>query len=67
IGTAEPVLGYLIAPLVGIGFNGYLWFNLELTALVIGFVWVAIGIAYLFYITKWVKVKPPEFEFEEQG
>lgn len=67
IGTAKSALGYLIAPLVGIGFNGYLWFNLELTALVIGFVWVAFGIAYLFYITKWVKVKPPEFEFEEQG
>ncbi|MDF2683485.1 MAG: Putrescine importer PuuP [Brevibacillus sp.] len=67
LGTAKSTFSYLIAPLVGIGFNGYLWYNLELTALVIGFVWVGIGIAYLFYITKWVKVKPPEFEFEGQS
>lgn len=67
LGNAKSPLSYLIAPLVGIGFNGYLWYNLELTALVIGFVWVGIGIAYLFYITKWVKVKPPEFEFDSQS
>ncbi|MGO0061132.1 APC family permease [Brevibacillus fluminis] len=63
--TVKSILANVLSPLLGISFNAYLWYNLEVGALIIGLIWVAIGLAYLIYVTKWAKVTLPDFEFEE--
>lgn len=63
--TLKGFLNYVVSPLIGTLFVGVLWVNLELTSLILGLSWAAIGFCYLLYLTKFFSVKPPEFHFEE--
>ncbi|MET3288410.1 APC family permease [Brevibacillus fluminis] len=62
---AKAMFRYLISPLIGASFVGYLWYNLDLHSITLGLVWAAIGILYLVITTKGFKAKPPTIDFEE--
>lgn len=52
----------IIISSIGFVFNFYLWLNLEPSAKMLGIVWTGIGFAYILYLTKFFKIKPPELE-----
>lgn len=54
-------MNYLILPFFGMLFIGYLWYNLEDTALKIGLVWGALGLIYLAIVTKGFRKYPKAF------
>lgn len=56
---------YCILPLCGVGFNIWIWTNLNKNALIMGSIWVAAGFIYLIYLTKFFTKKPPQMHFEE--
>lgn len=56
---------YLLLPLIGVGFNIWLWSNLDGNSLLLGGLWVTAGLVYLLILTKGLKKKPPQFHFEE--
>lgn len=60
-----PLLSLLV-PALGAAFDGWLLFNLDVTAITLGLGWLAIGIAYLLYLTKFFRRQPPEMEFSEE-
>ncbi|MFB5192448.1 APC family permease [Alicyclobacillus fastidiosus] len=62
--TVQGVLMYLLVPLVGVGFNVWLWSNLDKNALRLGLGWAIFGFIYLMFVTKMFKVRPPELDFD---
>ncbi|PTY80777.1 Putrescine importer PuuP [Heyndrickxia sporothermodurans] len=59
-------LGYLIAPLIGLGFILYLWSSLNIIAITLGISWVIVGVIYLTISTGFFKKEPPKIDFQEQ-
>ncbi|MFD6211326.1 APC family permease [Peribacillus sp. NPDC060253] len=57
---------YLFLPLIGAAFTMWLWSYLEIGALILGGIWVACGLAYLLYMTKFFRKPLPEFHFDEE-
>jgi amino acid transporter len=49
-----------IAPAIGAGVDLWLLTSLDTRALMVGLGWLAIGIAYLTYLTRFFRVPPPE-------
>jgi putrescine importer len=64
--TVNGFINYLIFPLIGAGTLAVLWINLELSSLVLGLVWAAIGLCYLLYLTKMSRSRPPQLEYDEK-
>jgi hypothetical protein len=58
------IIRYLIAPLLGAAFTFAIWINLDFTSKALGFGWIAIGIVYLAYTTKFFKQLPVEMKLE---
>lgn len=56
------IIRYLILPLCGAVFTFTLWIYLAGASIIMGFIWLAIGLAYLMYTTKFFKQLPPEME-----
>ncbi|MFJ7754141.1 APC family permease [Peribacillus muralis] len=55
----------ILFPVIGGASVLILWLNLEMSSLILGTIWAAMGIAYLLYRTKWFTESPPLFRFEE--
>lgn len=55
--SPKETLFYLIFPLVGAGFIGWLLTLLDKFTLSVGVIWVAVGFLYLFVKTEWAKSK----------
>lgn len=53
---------YLLLPGIGFGIIFYVWLNLQANAKLVGFAWLAVGLAYAAYKTKFFKEKPPAFQ-----
>lgn len=70
--SPKETMFYLIFPLVGAGFIGWLLTLLDKFTLSVGVIWVAGGFVYLFVKTKWAKnklkrvVAPPVRSFEKK-
>lgn len=60
-----PLLGYLVVPVLGVAADLYLLVNLDGHALTLGAIWLALGLAYLVYLTKGFRMQPPEMHFAE--
>ncbi|WP_160719214.1 APC family permease [Bacillus sp. USDA818B3_A] len=56
---------YLIFPLIGAAFIGWLLTLLDKTTLTIGMIWVAVGFAYLIVKTKWEGARNKRFAIPE--
>lgn len=63
--TKKGFFDYVIMPLLGAGSVGILWINLEISSLMMGIGWFAIGFGYLLYITKAFRAAPPQFKEED--
>lgn len=59
--TLKDHLQYLVLPLCGAGTVAILWLNLELTSLILGIIWAAIGGIYLFLRTTFWRVSLPTY------
>ncbi|WP_218952113.1 APC family permease [Amycolatopsis anabasis] len=62
-----PVLSTVVCPAIGALVNVWLLANLDGAALVLGLVWLALGVAYLAWLTRFFRVPPPELTFAEPG
>ncbi len=65
LNTPRGILTGLIAPLIGAGVDVWLLTNLDSTAIILGVSWLALGILYLLYLTKGLRVSPPEMDLTE--
>ena len=59
--TVNSIISSIVLPLIGLGFNLYLWFELDLASKIVGFIWAAIGVIYLLHVTKFFRVQPSQF------
>lgn len=57
---AKGVILYLIFPIVGALLCIYLLIHLDKVAIILGCIWVVLGIIYLLWLTKGLKQDPPE-------
>lgn len=58
------VLKYVVAPLVGLFVTGAIFINLGVAAHTIGFSWLAVGVVYLIYVTRFFRKPVPQLELE---
>ncbi|WP_216897745.1 APC family permease [Nocardia alni] len=65
LNTARGILTGLIAPLIGAGVDVWLLTNLDNTAIILGVSWLVLGILYLLYLTRGLRVSPPEMDLTE--
>jgi putrescine importer len=66
-GEARPnVVTHVVLPAIGAIVDIYLLFNLEGIAKLLGLIWLACGVAYLTYLTRFFRRPPPEMETAEQ-
>ena len=57
--SAKDTLLYLIFPLIGVAFIGWLLTLLDKYTLKVGITWIIIGFVYLFIRKKWLQAKTP--------
>ena len=59
------LLRYGVMPSVGFLLTIWLWSSLSLNTFQVGLTWVAVGFAYLLYLTRLFKVEVPDLELKE--
>ncbi|KIV56904.1 hypothetical protein AM501_09365 [Aneurinibacillus migulanus] len=59
------MLLYVLLPLAGTSFTIWLWTSLDKKSIILGSIWVGLGIVYLLFLTKGFTQKPPNFNFNE--
>ncbi|GHJ35538.1 APC family permease [Streptomyces sp. TS71-3] len=64
-GGSPRVLSFVIAPAIGTVVDLWLLIHLDTKAQTLGLIWLALGIAYLAYLTKGFRAPPPQMEFTE--
>lgn len=62
--TGKDLIMYLLFPIIGALCNLGLFVSLDKNALILGTIWVTIGLIYLVFLTKFFTRKPPEIELE---
>ncbi|PPF36992.1 MULTISPECIES: APC family permease [unclassified Pseudoclavibacter] len=62
---AAAVLRFGVLPTLGFLLTAWLWLSLSGLALVVGLIWVALGVVWLAVITHGFRRRPPEVEFDE--
>ena len=63
---AKNVLRNIVLPVVGAAVDVWLLTNLDVVAIRLGLIWLAIGICYLVYLTRGFRRPPPEMDFAEE-
>lgn len=58
------IVRYLVAPICGAAFTFAIWINLDFTSMALGFSWIAIGVIYLAYTTKFFTKLPVEMKLD---
>lgn len=56
---------YVVLPLIGFGLTVWLWTSLPGTALVVGLIWVALGVLYMAGLTRGFRKQPPTLDMKE--
>jgi len=59
-GRSLSAVTHVVFPLIGAIVCGYLLFQLDSTAIMLGLVWLGIGLVVLAVVTKFFRVAPPE-------
>jgi putrescine importer len=62
----QNVVTHVVFPAIGAIVDIYLLFSLDGTAKLLGLIWLACGILYLTYLTRFFRRPPPEIEFVEE-
>ncbi|MEB4616115.1 APC family permease, partial [Leucobacter sp. M11] len=63
--TPGEALRFLVLPGIGLGLTVWLWTSLSATALTIGLIWLAIGLAWLAWITRGFRRAAPMLDLTE--
>lgn len=63
--SAKVLFTCLLLPAIGVCLTIWLWTSLDAKALKIGMTWLAIGLAYLIFMTRGFRRKPPTISDEE--
>lgn len=58
--SGAAIIKYMILPIIAAAVCVYLWFSLTVTAKIVGFSWLALGVIFLAIKTKGFKELPPE-------
>jgi amino acid transporter len=58
-------LSWVVQPLVGLAVVVWLLIHLDVKALTLGAIWLAVGFLLLLYLTRAFRVPPPEMHFDE--
>lgn len=58
-------LGWVVAPLIGLAFVGWLLTNLDSHAITLGAIWLAVGLCWLAYLTNGFRTPPPELDLDD--
>lgn len=58
-------LTWVVAPLIGLGFVGWLITHLDSNALTLGFIWLAVGFCWLLFLTRGFRVPPPAVDLDD--
>ncbi|MGQ3383059.1 APC family permease [Glutamicibacter sp. TV12E] len=62
---AAAAFNYLVLPLIGLVLTIWLWTSLSALSLVIGIIWIVIGLAYLAYVTGGFRRSAPMLDLAE--
>jgi putrescine importer len=62
----QNVVTHIVFPAIGAIVDVYLLFSLDATAKLLGLIWLACGILYLTYLTRFFRRPPPEIEFVQE-
>ena len=62
---AGAIVRYGVLPGLGFVMTGWLWFSLSGLALIVGLVWIGVGVLYLAVLTRGFRRRPPEVGFDE--
>ncbi|MEU1619290.1 APC family permease [Streptomyces sp. NPDC005722] len=65
-GEPAGVLAWAVVPAVGALIDLWLLLHLDGKALTLGVIWLALGVAYLAYLTRGFRTPPPELTFDER-
>lgn len=60
--SIKDILTYVVLPMIGLLIIGFVWIGLAPEAKTLGFIWLAIGVAYLAVITRGFKKIPPALQ-----
>lgn len=63
--TASMLFKYGLLPAIGVLLSLWLWTSLDATAMIVGLVWLAIGVIYLIYLTKGFTKTLPSIDHSE--
>ena len=63
--TDRNPVSWVLQPLIGLLVVIWLLLHLDVHALVLGGIWVVLGVAVLLYLTRGLRTAPPEMRFEE--
>ena len=58
--SAGAWLGFVLVPAVGVVINVWLWLSLDAVSMVIGGIWLALGVVYLVIKTRGFRAAPPD-------
>ena len=56
---------YGVVPGIGVALTLWLWTSLSSTTFTVGGIWVAIGLAYLLFLTRGFTRRPPQLALDE--
>ncbi len=62
---AGAILSYVVLPGIGFGLTVWLWTSLSPRTLIIGLIWLAVGIAYLAFVTRGFRRPTPTLDLTE--
>jgi putrescine importer len=62
---AGDIIRYAVAPAIGVALTAWLWTSLSPTTFTVGGIWVAIGVAYLLFLTRMFTRRPPQLALDE--
>jgi amino acid transporter len=63
--TAADIVRYAVLPGIGVLLTAWLWTSLSATTFKVGGLWVAVGVAYLLYLTRGLRRRPPQLQLDE--
>jgi len=63
--SGRAVLGNLVAPLIGFGLTVWLWTSLSGLTMAVGLIWLAMGFAWLLFVTRGFRRPTPILELDQ--
>nr|WP_309132405.1 APC family permease [Brevibacterium sp.] len=64
--SGSDIVSFVVLPAIGFGLTLWLWTSLSPRTLIIGLVWLAVGFAYLAFVTRGFRRATPTLDLKEQ-